>query len=80
MRTISFYRPVPAREQVWLREAVFKARKIGGLDTLVKQYKKGMKELEGVRHEAQRVRRKQLMYCIISYGFISILVLSSSYL
>ena len=27
--TTSFYRPVPTREQVWLREAAFKVGKIG---------------------------------------------------
>jgi hypothetical protein len=36
MRTTSFYRPVTTREQVWLREAAFKARKIGGLDACAK--------------------------------------------
>jgi hypothetical protein len=50
----------------------------------------GMKSDFGRRHKAQSDRRKQLMYCIISHGFIFIpgigvlysfpQVLSSSYL
>ena len=69
--TTSFYRPVPIREQVWLREAAFKVRKIGGSDAW-RNTRKGNETGFRRRHEAQSDRRKQLMYCIISHGSIFI--------
>jgi hypothetical protein len=43
--TTSFYRPVPTREHVYLREAAFKVRKDWGIRCLGETLKKGMKRL-----------------------------------
>jgi len=60
--TTSFYRPVSTTEQVWLREAVFKVRKIGGIRCVGETLEKGIKSDFVRRHEAQSDRRKQLCY------------------
>jgi hypothetical protein len=58
---LSFCRPVSTREQVRSREAAFKARRMGDQMHGRKHHKRN-EEVEGRRHEAQRLCWKQLMY------------------